>query len=154
MRSRAQCYRNVFDILNRGHVRLWNLDLDLICNARSRVSPIVWRDEPARRSCRQERPAHDGSRYAKLSGPLAVYVDVDARIVQRFVVLQVPQRWNLCDLRSEFCGEGAIRSEVRSSHIDLDGCRGAEIHDLRDYVPSFKGKLASRKFGWQGVSQV
>ena len=68
--------------------------------------------------------------------------------------MQVAKRGNLADFRTELRGKGAIRCEIRSAHIDFDGRRSAEIHDLGNDVPGFEGKLTARKFVRQELSQT
>ena len=144
----------MLDVLDRGYVRLRKLHLNLIRDPRSGIGPIVRRHEPARGSCRQERTAHPGGRYSQLSRALAVHVDVDAGIVERLVVLQVAQRRYLGDFGAKFRGKGAIGAEVRAADVDFDGRRSAEVHDLRDDVRPFKGKLTTGKLVRQDFSQA
>src|SRR5713226_240237 len=98
MRSGSRCDRDMFDILYRGHLSLRNLHLNLISHAGFRVGPVIRRYEPTRRGRGQERAAHAGRRDPELSGTLAIHVDVYARVVQWFVVLNVAERMNLPEL--------------------------------------------------------
>ena len=54
MLSGSLRHRNMFYVLNRGHIGLRNLDLHLISDSRLWISPIVRRDETARGRGRKE----------------------------------------------------------------------------------------------------
>ena len=83
--------------------------LHLERDAGPRIGPVVRRDEAARRGRGGERPADliDGD--AELAGELAIDVDLDRRIVERLLELQVAQRRNLRELVAQ------LRRRTRAS---------------------------------------
>src|SRR5437016_7810960 len=153
MLSSSLRHRDMFYVLNRGHIGLRNLDLHLICDSRLWISPILRRDETARGCGRKELSPNTPGCNPQLSGAFPVYGDVYARIIERFVILKVAERANLGYFRANLLGKGAIGTEVRSAHIDFHGRRSAEVHDLRHDVSSFKRKLAARKLVRQELPQ-
>ena len=85
-------------VVERRHARLRHFDLHLERDARPRIGPVVRRDEPARRGRGGKRSPDliDGD--AQLPGTLPIDVDVDGRILERLLELQVPQRRDLREL--------------------------------------------------------
>ena len=145
MRSGARCDGNPLNVLDRGHLRLGNLHLDLISDTGFRVSPVIGNDKPARRRCGEERAAYAGCGHSQLPGTFPVNVDVHARIVERFVVLKVAECVNLGEFAANLFGERPARPKVRPTHVDFHWSRSAEIHDLRHDVRRFERKLAAWK---------
>src|SRR5262249_22578877 len=92
-------------------------------------------------------------RDSQLSGTFPVNVDVYARIVERFVVLEVAERANLTYFRANLRGKGSVSGKVRSADIDFHGRWSSKAHDLRHHVSSFKRNLAPRKFVGQELQQ-
>src|SRR5438128_1908066 len=96
-------------------------------------------------SCEEIRPRSSPETFA-------IHVDVDARIFERFVVLQVAQSRNLGHFGAKFRGKGPIGAQVRAADVDFDRRWSTEVHDLRDDVGSFKRKLATGKLIRQDLS--
>ena len=134
----ARHHRQIGDVLDRRHLRLRNLDLNLEAVAASRIPPEVQIGVAARRCCGRQRPANVGSRDAELTGAIAIDLNLQGRIVERLRVLQVSQRGNLDELRPDFLGKGPRRRECGPLHRDFDRRRRAEAHDLADDVGRFK----------------
>ena len=80
------------------HPRLRHLDLHLERDAGARIGPVVRRDEPARRGRRGERSPDLIDRDAELAGQLPIHVDLNRRVVERLLVLQIAQRGNAREL--------------------------------------------------------
>src|SRR5690242_678588 len=146
--------RDMLHVLDRGNLVLGNLHLDLIGDSGARIGPVSGRHEAAGR-CGGEKGAADvRSREAELPRPFAIDIDVDAGIIQRFIVLQVAESRNFADFRTDFFSERSIRSEIGSANIDFYRRGSAEIHDLSDDVSGFEGKLAAGEFAGQYSSQT
>ena len=133
---------------------MWDLHLQLVRHPGLRVGPIIRGDETAGRGGREERSPHLVDSHAQLSCAFAIDVHVHAWIVQRLVKLQVTKSVNVSKLHANFLSESSVCSQVRPSHINLDGSGSSKIHDLRDEVRGFKRKLTSWKFSRQRPPQV
>src|SRR2546428_3667194 len=154
MRSRALRDGHVLDVLDRGHLSLMNLHLNLIRHPRSGIGPIVWSHKAAGRSGRQKRAAHARGRHSELAGSFTIHIDVDDRVIQRLVVLNVAERGNLTYLVTNLFGEGTVCPEIRSTHINFYRSGSTKIHDLCDDVPGLKRELTSGKFPGKNLSQA
>ena len=145
MRSGARHDGNVLNVLDGGHLRLRNLHLDLISDTGLRVGPVIRNHKPARRRCGQERAAYASRGNSHLPGTLPVDVDVQARIVQRLVVLKVAECMNLGEFATNLFSERPARAQVWSTYVDFHRGRRTEIHDLGHDVRRFERKLAPWK---------
>src|SRR5947199_10849166 len=134
MGSSARRNGNAFYILDRRNFILWNLNLDLISNPRSRLGPIIWRHETARRSRSHERAANACSCDPELAGPLPVHLDGQAWIIQRLIVLKITQTANLAYLGADLFTKRPVCRKIRTTHIDLHRAGSAEVHDLGDDI--------------------
>lgn len=76
-RGTPGCHGHHTQILERFHARLRHLDLNLERDARAGIRPVVGSHEPAGRSCRGKRLSHLVHGDTKLSGQLAVHVDLN-----------------------------------------------------------------------------
>ena len=76
---------------------------------------------------------------------LAVYVDLDRRIVQRLDDLEIPEAGKLAHLVHELGGVGAGLGEIRPVDGDLHGRGRAETHHLVDDVGRFERKMHARQ---------
>src|SRR5690242_15858710 len=122
-------HRHMLQVLNGGHLRLWNLHLNLVSHSGLRVSPVIRRDETARRCRRQKRATDSVDGHAQLSGTFPIYIDVNAWIVQWFVILQITESADASQLRANLLSESAISPQVRPAHVDLHWCGSSKIHD-------------------------
>src|SRR5262249_14451200 len=84
---RPRHHWQIGDVLQRRHLRLWDLDLNLETVAAARVTPEVQVRVAAGRRCGNERSADVGGGDAKLSRPIAVDLDLERRVIERLRVL-------------------------------------------------------------------
>ena len=78
----APHHRQVFHVLDGRHPRLRNLDLNLKPVAASGVAPEIQVGVPTRRRGGHERSGNFARCDAELSGPIAVDLDLEARIIE------------------------------------------------------------------------
>ncbi len=116
------------------HLRLWHLHLHLERDPRSRIGPVVGRDETARRGCRRERTSNFVDCDTELTRHLAIDVDLNRGIVEGLPVLQVAQRRDAGELVAELASERPGGGEIRTHHCNLHGSRCTEVHDAADDV--------------------
>jgi len=143
MRAAIAAHRDHPQIVERGHARLWNLDLYLKRDAGPRVGPVVRRDEPAgrRRGGEGSPDLIDGD--AELARHLTVHIDLDRRIVERLAVLQITKRGDVRELLPNLHGKRPAGREIRPRHSDLDRGGGPEVHDPIDDVSRLERKLGA-----------
>ena len=145
MRATIPAHRHHAQLVERGHPRLWHLDLHLERDPCPRIGPVVRRDEPAGGRRGSKRSADLIDRDAELARHLTVHVDLDRRIVERLAVLQIAKRRNSRELVADLRGERSAGRELRSRHDDLDRGRRAEVHDPIDDVSGLERELCRGK---------
>src|SRR5260370_34524350 len=86
---RRAAYRNIANIAERGHLRLWYLHLDLITNTRLRVSPIIRRDKTAGGGRRDNGRTDIIRGCAKLARELSIHKHSGCGEMLRLFVLNI-----------------------------------------------------------------
>src|SRR5260370_15045730 len=91
---RRAAYRNIANIAERGHLRLWYLHLDLITNTRLRVSPIIRRDKTAGGGRRDNGRTDIIRGCAKLARDLSIHTNIDCGVMLRLFILKITKDRN------------------------------------------------------------
>src|SRR5215469_11257170 len=142
----------VRDVLNRGNLRLGELDLHLITNSRPWISPVVGSNETAGRCCRYKRAPNLFDINAKLTGKLTIHIYFDAGVIERLLELQIAQGRDFAEFGQKLFCICSIVLQVRPVDSDLDRSGSSKIHRLAHDVPRFERKLASGKDTGQFIS--
>src|SRR6188508_241279 len=143
-------HRHHPQVLERRHSGLWDLHLHLERDAGSRVCPVVWRHEPARRGCGSEGSADLVHCEPELSCHSTIDVDLNGRVVERLPVLEIPQRRDRCEFLTEPGRECPACGEVRPHHRNFHWSGRAEVHDATDDVAWLERELRV----WKRMSEL
>jgi hypothetical protein len=138
--------RDIRDVLNRSNLRLRQFNLDLICNARPGIGPVVWGDETAGRGRCHQRSAHLLDRDSKLACQFSIDVDFNTRIIKRLLKLQVTKWSDLFESGENLFRICAVILQGRSINGDLHWGRRTEVHRLAHNVAGFKGEFTAGKY--------
>ena len=95
--------RHELDVGRLGHLRRRDLDLDLVRVAADVVAPVVARGVSAGVGGRDQRFADVAGGHAAEPGPLAVEGDLDGRVVERLLDLDVAERADRVELACGAC---------------------------------------------------
>ena len=111
---------NILGLFEGVHLRLRNLDLNLVGHATVWIGPIVWHNKSAGRSGRHERAGHFGHFDAHESCAFPINGDIHGRIIEGLSELHIAQRRNFLQPLPNFSRELTIGREVRSAYGDFN----------------------------------
>ena len=141
--SSAGCaaHRDIADVSEGGHLRLWDLHLYLIADSGSRIAPIAWRYEAAGPGCSNDSRSNRICGRTELTCHGAIYTDIDRRVVLRLLIFKVSQLGNSSEpLTHTFRITCHIRI-LRTGHRDFGQGGRTEVENLADEIARVEGEV-------------
>ena len=132
--------RHELDVGRLGHLGRRDLHLDLVRIAADVVAPEDPRGVAAGVGGGDQRFADVAGGHAAQAGSLAVERDLDGRVVERLLDLDVAERLDPVELLAELVHVGARVGQVAAADDDLDRRGGAQAHRLGDQVARLEGE--------------
>ena len=113
---------------------LRGLNRNGVGNAIGRAQPVGRRGLGAPGQRRLDARRRIDSREADDAGEVAIEVDLERRVPERFLDTRIGDAWDMPDFGQQFVGEGAAGGEIVAGDLDVDRRGRAEIEDLADDV--------------------
>src|SRR5262249_34187201 len=108
------------------------------------IRPEILLDILARRCRGDERSRDLVDGHSEQSGPLAVHVHLNRRIVELLLDMEVPKRRDLSELSPNLLGHFSIRRDIGAADRDLDWRWGTEAQDAAHDIARLEGDLNLR----------